>query len=157
MDSFEGNGTLISLKPKDFHRSWLATSPLGSNLPGFLSLLLILGPVVLRMFLILFLSQFPLCQIRLNLWGRLNVNIYLKSVVCVKVTQSCPTVCNSMDYTVHGILQARILEWVAFPFSRWSCQPRPQTQVSHIAGRFFISWATREAPPTHRGIVTGIW
>ena len=118
MDSFEGNGTLISLKPKDFHRSWLATSPLGSNLSGFLSLLLILGPVVLRMFLILFLSQFPLYQIRLNLWGGLNVTIYLKSVVCVKVTLSCPTVCNSMDYTVHGILQARILEWVAFPFSR---------------------------------------
>ena len=50
-----------------------------------------------------------------------------------------------MDYTVHGILQARILEWVAFPFSRASSQPRDQTQVSHIAGRFFTSWATREA------------
>ena len=47
--------------------------------------------------------------------------------------------------TVHGILQARILEWVAFPFSRGSSQPRDQTQVSHIAGRFFTSWATREA------------
>ena len=50
-----------------------------------------------------------------------------------------------MDYTVHGILQARILEWVAFPFSRESSQPRDQTQVSHIAGGFFTSWATREA------------
>ena len=50
-----------------------------------------------------------------------------------------------MDYTVHGILQARILEWVAFPFSRGSSQPRDQTQVSRIAGRFFTSWATREA------------
>ena len=39
-----------------------------------------------------------------------------------------------MDYTIHGILQARILEWVAFPFSRGSSQPRDQTQVSHIAG-----------------------
>ena len=47
-------------------------------------------------------------------------------------------------YTVHGILQARILEWVAFPFSRGSPQPRDQTQISHIAGRFFTSWATRE-------------
>ena len=37
-----------------------------------------------------------------------------------------------MDYTVHGILQARILEWVAFPFSRGSSQPRDRTQVSHI-------------------------
>ena len=50
-----------------------------------------------------------------------------------------------MDYTVHGILQARILEWVAFPSSRESSQPRDRTQVPHIAGRFFISWATREA------------
>ena len=47
--------------------------------------------------------------------------------------------CNPMDYTVHGILQARIQEWVAIPFSRGSSQPRDQTQVSHIAGRFFTS------------------
>ena len=53
--------------------------------------------------------------------------------------------CDPMDYTVHEILQARILEWVAFPFSRGSSQPRDQTQVSSIAGRFFTSWATREA------------
>ena len=45
-----------------------------------------------------------------------------------------------MDYTVHGILQARILEWPAFPFSRGSFQPRDQTQVSCIAGKFFTSW-----------------
>ena len=50
-----------------------------------------------------------------------------------------------MEYTVHGILQARILEWVACPFSRGSSQPSDQTQVSHIASRFFTSWATREA------------
>ena len=50
-----------------------------------------------------------------------------------------------LDYTVHGILQARILEWVAVPFSRGSSQPGDRTQVSHIAGGFFISWATREA------------
>ena len=50
-----------------------------------------------------------------------------------------------MDYTVNGILQARILEWIAFPFSRGSSQPRDQTQVSHIAGRFFTNWATKEA------------
>ena len=47
-------------------------------------------------------------------------------------------------YTVQGILQAKILEWVAFPFSRGFSQPRDQTGVSCIAGRFFISWATRE-------------
>ena len=47
--------------------------------------------------------------------------------------------------SVRGILQARILEWVAFPFSGESSQPRDQIQVSWIAGRFFTSWATREA------------
>ena len=50
--------------------------------------------------------------------------------VKVKVAQSCPTLCDPMNYIVHGILQARILEWVAFPFSRGSSQPRDQTQVS---------------------------
>ena len=50
-----------------------------------------------------------------------------------------------MDSTVHGILQAIILEWVAFPFSRGSSQSMDQTQVSHIAGRYLTSWATREA------------
>ena len=57
----------------------------------------------------------------------------------VKIAQSCLTLCDPVDYTVHGILQARILEWVAFPFSRESSQPRDQTQVSHIAGGFFTS------------------
>ena len=66
-------------------------------------------------------------------------------IVWVKVAQSCPTLCDPMDYTVHGILQTRILEWVAFPFLRGSSQPRDRTQVSHTAGRFFTSWATREA------------
>ena len=59
----------------------------------------------------------------------------------VKVTQLCPTLCDPMDYTVHGILQARILQWVAFPFSRETSQPRNRSQVSHIAGGFFTSWA----------------
>ena len=62
----------------------------------------------------------------------------------VKVAESCQTLCDPMDYIVHGILQARILEWVAFPSSRGSLQPRDRTQVSHIAGGFFTSWATRE-------------
>ena len=65
--------------------------------------------------------------------------------VKVKVAQSCPTLCDPVDYTVHGILQARILEWVAFPFSRGSSQSRNWTHVSHIAGTFFTSWATWEA------------
>ena len=66
---------------------------------------------------------------------------YMPHEMKMKATQSCPTLCDPIDYTVHGILQARILEWVAFPFSRGSSQPRYQTQVSHIAGRFFTSWA----------------
>ena len=56
----------------------------------------------------------------------------------VKVAQSCRTLCDPMDL-VHGILQARILKRIAFPFSRGSSQPRDQTQVSHIAGGFFTS------------------
>ena len=63
----------------------------------------------------------------------------------VKVIQWCPTLCDPTDYTVHGILQARILEWVAFLFSRGSSQPRDRTQVSRTAGGFLTSWATREA------------
>ena len=59
---------------------------------------------------------------------------------------SCIWLCDPMDYTGHGILQARTLEWVTFPFSSGSSQPRDRTQVSHVAGGFFISWATREAP-----------
>ena len=63
----------------------------------------------------------------------------------VNVTKSYLTLCDPLDYRFHGILQARILEWGASPFSRESSQPRDRTQVSRIAGRFFTSWATREA------------
>ena len=66
----------------------------------------------------------------------------------MKVTQSCLTLCDPMDHTVHGILQVRILEWVTFPFSRTSSQPRDRTQVSHVAEGFFTSWATRKAKNT---------
>ena len=66
-------------------------------------------------------------------------DIYMHIIIRmkVKVTQSCMILCNPMNYTVHGILQARILEWVAFPFSRGSFQPRDGTQVSCIAVGFF--------------------
>ena len=73
----------------------------------------------------------------------------------VKVTQSCPVLCDPMDYTAHEILQARILEWVAILFSRGSFQPRDWTQVSHTAGQFFTNWATREAPIKVRYIFQG--
>ena len=61
------------------------------------------------------------------------------------MNSSGPTLCDPIDYTVHGILQVRILEWVAFPFSRGSSQPRDRTQVSPIAGGFFTFRATKEA------------
>ena len=70
----------------------------------------------------------------------------------VKVAQLCPTLCNHMDYTVHGILQARILEWVAFSFSRGSSQPRDQTQVlSHCKQEFhelYSPWGRKESDTT---------
>ena len=82
----------------------------------------------------------------------LKLTQYYKSTtnvkVKVKVTQSCLTLCNPMDYTVLGILHARILEWVAFPFSKGSSQPRDRAQVSGITGRFFTRLATREAQST---------
>ena len=82
----------------------------------------------------------------------------------MKVAQSCLTLCNPMDYTVCGILQARTLEWVALPFSRGSSQPWDPTQVSRIAGGFFTSWVTSEAPKhadewvhTVHGILYSSW
>ena len=77
----------------------------------------------------------------INIWNILHK--YMKE----SESESCSVVSGSVTpwTVVHGILQARILGWVAFPFSRGSSQPRDQTQVSHIADRFFTSWATREA------------
>ena len=74
----------------------------------------------------------------------------------VKVAQSCPTLCDPIDCSpqgssVHGILQARILEWVAVPFSKGSSQPRDWIHIFHTAGRFFIVWATSEAPEYWNG------
>ena len=62
-----------------------------------------------------------------------------------EVAQLYLTLWDPMDYTIHGILQATILEWTTFAFSGVSSQPRDQTQVSCTAGGFFTSWATREA------------
>ena len=90
-------------------------------------------------------------QIWKSIWGSPNIKrdlVYAWRSE-VKVTQLCPTPCNSMDYSspgssVHGIFQARTLEWVVVPFSRGSFQPRDQSYVSHTASRFFTVWATRE-------------
>ena len=71
--------------------------------------------------------------------------------VCAKLLQSCLTLCDPVDSSppdssVHGILQARILEWVAISFSRGSSQPRDRTRVSCIGGRRFNLWATKSLP-----------
>ena len=76
--------------------------------------------------------------------------IFLKNYCEVLVAQACPTLCNPMDYSppgssVHGILQARKLKWIAMPSSRGSSQPRDWTRVSCPARRFFNVWATRKA------------
>ena len=93
------------------------------------------------------------CVLSLNsttsYWGK----DYTKVKVKVKVTQLYRTLCDPMDCSlpgssVHEILQARILEWVVFPFFRGSSQPRDWTQVSCFAGRCFTVWASREAPKT---------
>ena len=82
----------------------------------------------------------------------LGLDRWLTSMcVCVCVVQLCTTLCNPVNYSppgssVNGILQARIMEWVAIPFSRGSSWLRDRPPVSCIAGRFFTVWATREAP-----------
>ena len=79
-----------------------------------------------------------------------NSSLRVCLTLCVSVTQSRPTPCDLMDYSppsssVHGIIQTRILEWVAIPFSRVSFWPRNWIWVFCIAGRFFTIWAIREA------------
>ena len=66
--------------------------------------------------------------------------------LCVKVTQLCLIL---RPHRLYGILQARVLEWVAFPFSRESSQARDWTQVSAFQAGFFTSWATKEALSIH--------
>ena len=95
----------------------------------------------------------------LNCWICRNIpSVSQCTLQCIKVkakvsvSQSCPTLCDPIDYSlpgssVHGIFQARILEWVAMPFSSESSQPREGTQASCTAGRFFPVWATRVPTP----------
>ena len=83
-------------------------------------------------------SLWGCCRRRVQYNGRERCH---RLILHVQVAQLCPTLCDCINYTVHGILQARTLEWVVFPFSRGSSQPRDQNQVSHIAGQSFTSWA----------------
>ena len=71
-------------------------------------------------------------------------SVFASPAAAAQSLQSCPTLCDPMDFSpagssVHGISQARVLEWVAIYFSRGSSQPRDPTQVSCIAGRFFTA------------------
>ena len=92
-------------------------------------------PICLAVFLLGFILLGTLCESRsLNYW---------KGKVMSDSLQ--PMDCSLPGSSVHGILQARILEWVAIPFSRGSSQPRDRTQVSCIAGGFFTNRAMREA------------
>ena len=98
----------------------------------------------------------------LGMWGRgwrpfTCISISSCACICAQLLQSCLTLCNPMDCSppgssVHGILLARILEWVAMPSSRGPSQPKDWTHiscVSCIAGRFLTHWATWEAPSPH--------
>ena len=92
-----------------------------------------------------------------------KVNVYIEfsdhkknKVKESEAAQLCPTLCNPTGYSlpgssIHGIFQARVLEWVAISFSRRSSRPKDQTQDSCIAGRRFTIWATREAHVAFNG------
>ena len=91
------------------------------------------------------------------------LNNFYQCAVCANSLQSCPTLCTPMNCTplgafVHGILQARMLEWVAMPFSRISSQHGDWIGIPCTTGRFFTHWATWEAPKyipnflTNRGL-----
>ena len=84
-------------------------------------------------------------NVKLFIFYKVNNSTNIKSLVKVKVTQSCLTLCDPMNFSlpgssVHGILQARTLEWVPFPGG--SSQLRDRTQVSCIAGEFFTIWTS---------------
>ena len=127
-------------------KSYQAISPIDPDLIGHRGILSIVwGVYFVCVFcsVLKFLRQFYLVNNIENQWSRLVATC----LIFVLVNQSCPTLRDSIDYSppgssVHGILQARILEWVAISFSRGSSWPRDWTQLSFIAGRFFTVWAT---------------
>ena len=89
-------------------------------------------------------------HIRVHQETETRAGILVVKVGKSEVAQSCLTLCNPMGCsipgsTIHGIFQARVLEWVAISFSRWSSRPRDWTWISRIAGRCFTVWVTREA------------
>ena len=101
-------------------------------------------------------QRFSWCSLHISQISRVTIYSLDVLLFLLGTPQSCPTPWDPMDYnlpgsSVHGILQARILEWVAIPFSKGSCY-NPETwdwtQVSCIVGRLFTIWATR-SPDFH--------
>ena len=95
-----------------------------------------------------FYTSIQMC-IRMDIYMYVHM-YYVFMCICVLNVQSCPTLWDPMDCrpqgsSVHGILQARILEWVPIPLSRGSSRAWDRTQVSCTAGGFFTIWGTREA------------
>ena len=103
---------------------------------------------------IFFLNWISLTEV--HLFIQQTVSNYWPHCEWVRVARSCLTLCDPMDCSlpgssVHGNLQARILEWVVVPSSRGSSHARDWTQVSHTAGGWFTVWAPREALLTTLG------
>ena len=90
-------------------------------------------------------KQVDAVQLLFSLWRIWSSWLWAQSCPQLCLTLLDPLDCSPPDFSVHGILQTRILEWVVIFFSRASYRPRDQTQVSCTAGRFFTNWATRKA------------
>ena len=95
-------------------------------------------------------QDFSLCPFCWNMLGLPTKIEKSEELVKVKVTQLCLTLCDPMDcspsgFSVHGVLQTRTLEWVAFPFSRGFSRPRNRTWVFLIPGKFFTVWVTKDS------------
>ena len=109
-----------------------------------LSAIRVVSSAYLKVLIFLLAIFIPICFIQPHMSHDVQC---IDDTLCMRCEccSLCPTICNLMDFTVHGILQARILEWEAIPFSRGSSQPRDWTQVCCVAGGFLTIWATRKA------------
>ena len=149
-------GLIYHLRPNKGERVWGSWGEEGDEKTSR-------GKVARKITINLFFSKMmfsKFCYADLHWWWELlRVLLFLgwaRKHTCVfSLTQLCPTLCNPMDCSptgssIHGIFQARILEWVAIFSSRGSSQPRDQTWVSCIPGRFFAT--TPQEFPGHWGV-----
>ena len=105
-------------------------------------------------FLVFWIMAFIIAIFKRNIL--MLVKVKVKSLSHIRLCDSMD--CSPPGFSIHGVFQARVLEWVAISFSRESAPPRDQIQVSCIAGRCFTLWATREAANTRaRWMQIGIW